>query len=178
MVQDASIIDLFAGTGSLGIEALSRGAARATFIDSDRVAVDCIRYNLEALGFASESTVIRADVNRWIDSQTAGRATATPFLATEDSPLVVLADPPYAFTEWNELLERLHPRLAPFGVDAIVVLESGKAIELPDTWECDREARYGAAHVTFARPASAAHDGQSDENEAQADDAEQDEDES
>jgi 16S rRNA (guanine966-N2)-methyltransferase len=147
MIQDATVVDLFAGTGSVGIEALSRGATRATFVDSDRTAVDCTKYNLEHLNLNDQSSVIKSDVNRWLDS-----TSSSAFQVDEDSPLVVFADPPYAFTAWPELLERLHPRLAPLGVDALAVLESGKTIELPDNWELEREARYGAAYVTFARP--------------------------
>jgi 16S rRNA (guanine966-N2)-methyltransferase len=147
MIQDATIVDLFAGTGSVGIEALSRGATRATFVDSDRTAIDCIKYNLEHLGLDEQSNVVKSDTNRWLDS-----TGTTPFAVDDDSPLIVFADPPYAFTAWPELLERLHPRLAPLGVDAIAVLESGKTIALPANWELEREARYGAAYVTFARP--------------------------
>ncbi len=149
MLQDATIIDLYAGTGSLGIEALSRGAMKATFVDNDRTAIDCIRYNVEHLDFTADSTIIKSDVNRWLDS-----AGSTPFVVDDDCPLVVFADPPYNFHDWSGLLERLHPRLAPLGVDALLVIEAGAAIELPDTWDLDREARYGAAHVTFTRPAA------------------------
>lgn len=169
MVQDATVIDLFAGTGSLGIEALSRGATKATFIDSDRVSVDCIRYNLSALGFDDVSTVIRADVKRWLD--TTG---PTPFVVDDDSPLLILADPPYAYTAWSELFERLLPRMASLGVDALLVIESGKPLVLPDGWDLEREARYGAAYVTFTRPHI---DGQGDDEDDDEDGDDQDGDE-
>jgi 16S rRNA (guanine966-N2)-methyltransferase len=146
-VADATVLDLFAGTGALGIEALSRGAARATFVEQDRVAVDCIGTNLDHLQMTDQGEVIRSDVLRWLDG-----AGPRPFQVDEDSPLLVFADPPYTFTDWNGLLERLHPRLAPLGVDALAVLESGKSLELPETWELERESKYGAAWVTFARP--------------------------
>jgi 16S rRNA (guanine966-N2)-methyltransferase len=146
-VMDATVVDLYAGTGALGIEALSRGADRATFIESDRLAIDCIGHNLEHLNFVDQATVVRSDVLRWLDG-----AGEKPFTVGDDCPLVVFADPPYSFGQWSELLDRLHPRVAPLGVDALVVLESGKTIDLPDNWELEREQRYGAAYITFARP--------------------------
>lgn len=60
-IVDASILDLFAGTGSVGIEALSRGAAHVTFIDLDRRAIDTVRANLELTRFTDRATVRRAD---------------------------------------------------------------------------------------------------------------------
>jgi 16S rRNA (guanine966-N2)-methyltransferase len=146
-VMDATVVDLFAGTGALGIEALSRGADRVTFIESDRLAIDCIGHNLDHLNFADQASVVRSDVLRWLDS-----ASEKPFTVGDDSPLLVFADPPYTFTQWSDLLDRLHPRLLPLGIDAMVVLESGKTIELPHNWELEREQRYGSAYVTFARP--------------------------
>ncbi len=60
-IYDATILDLFAGTGSVGIEALSRGAAHVTFVDLDRMAVQTVRENLELTRFVDKSTVRRAD---------------------------------------------------------------------------------------------------------------------
>jgi len=63
-VQDARVLDLFAGSGALGIEALSRGAAEATFVDSAPAAIRAVRANLEALGAPAE--VRRADALRFL----------------------------------------------------------------------------------------------------------------
>jgi 16S rRNA (guanine966-N2)-methyltransferase len=144
---DATVVDLFAGSGALGIEALSRGAHSVTFVEQDRVAAECIRANLEHLRMTDQSQVVRADVSKWLD--TAG---PRPFAVGEEAPLLVLADPPYTFNAWGALLAQLHGRLAPLGVDAIAVLESRGPIELPGDWELEREHRYGAATITFARP--------------------------
>ncbi len=146
-VLDATVVDLFAGTGALGIEALSRGAARATFVESDRTAIDCIGQNLDHLDFADQAQGVRSDVLRYLDI-----ATEKAFSVGEDAPLLVFADPPYGFAAWTEVLDRLHPRMAALGVDALAVLESEKSIQLPDNWELEREHRYGAAYVTFTRP--------------------------
>src|SRR3954471_16170376 len=91
-VEDARVADLFAGSGALGIEALSRGATHATFVDDDGAAVAVIRENLAGTGLAGPSaTVVQGDVLRW--------------LATSDPVDLALADPPYTFDQWAELLE-------------------------------------------------------------------------
>lgn len=76
-----SVADLFAGSGALGLEALSRGAAQCTFVESERSALECIRANLAALGAEARATVI------------AGSAARLPPAGPFD---LVLADPPYA----------------------------------------------------------------------------------
>ena len=85
VLPDAAVLDLFAGAGTLGIEALSRGAARATFVEQAPGAVAAIRKNLEATGFIARSTVIRADVLRFLD----GPVTAD----------IAFCDPPFADVE-------------------------------------------------------------------------------
>jgi len=81
-LPDAIILDLFAGAGTLGIEALSRGAARATFVEQATGAIAAIRKNLETTGFTGRSTVVRADVLRFLE----GPVTAD----------IVFCDPPFA----------------------------------------------------------------------------------
>lgn len=71
-LEDARVLDLFAGSGSLGIEALSRGAAHATFVERDREACAAIRNNLEATGLARKARVLRADVLSWLGRGPAG----------------------------------------------------------------------------------------------------------
>ena len=84
-LPDAIILDLFAGAGTLGIEALSRGAARATFVEQATGAIAAIRKNLETTGFIGRSTVVRADVLRFLD----GPLTAD----------IAFCDPPFADVE-------------------------------------------------------------------------------
>lgn len=134
-VVDAEVVDLFAGSGALGIEALSRGAAHATFVESDRRAADVVAANLADLGLADRATVLRRPVDAALDQ-------------LPDGVHLVLADPPYAFDGWAELLVRLGPRLAP---DAVVVAESDRSPELPAGWGKVRERTYGGTVVTFAR---------------------------
>lgn len=136
VVEGAVVVDLFAGSGALGIEALSRGAAHATFVESDRRAAAVIEQNLATLDLAARAEVLRSPVERAVASipETVG---------------LVLADPPYAFDEWSDLLARLAPRLAD---DAVVVVESDRSLVLPDGWERVRERTYGGTVVLFARP--------------------------
>ena len=131
-VEGAKVVDLFAGSGALGIEAISRGAASCRFIERDRKALDAIRANIAHLGIADRATVLAGDV-------------ATTVVALRDVDLV-LADPPYDYTAWDRLLDLLVPVLAP---DAVVVVESGREISPPTGWEVVRSKRYGRAWVSF-----------------------------
>src|SRR5215467_2713937 len=84
-VDRATVLDLFAGSGALGIEALSRGAATATFVDHDDAAVRAIRRNLGALGLGERGKAVRAEVTRWLVSHPDDVKAAS----------LVLLDPPY-----------------------------------------------------------------------------------
>ena len=128
----ATVVDLFAGTGALGIEALSQGAARATFVERDPTAAAAIRTNLTALGFAG-GEVVRADAVTWV----AGAAPVD----------VAFVDPPYAFDGWAALLESLRTGLA--------VLESDHELELGARWRVLKVRRHGTTVVTLAAPVAA-----------------------
>ena len=82
VLADAVVLDLFAGAGTLGIEALSRGAARVTFVEQAPGAIAALRKNLDATGFAGRSSVVRADVLRFLDG---------PIVAD-----IAFCDPPFA----------------------------------------------------------------------------------
>lgn len=140
-VVGASVLDLFAGSGSLGIEALSRGAAEATFVDENREAVETIRKNLAA-------TRLEAGIAR--------QQKVSSFLSTISgrSFTLIFADPPYARTP-EELdfltgflsLEPLSRAISPNG---LLVLEtfSGSPLPVPENWETIREKTYGKTRVT------------------------------
>jgi 16S rRNA (guanine966-N2)-methyltransferase len=66
VVEGATVLDLFAGSGAMGIEALSRGAAAASFVDRDPAALAAVRANLDATGLVDRATVVRADAGRWL----------------------------------------------------------------------------------------------------------------
>lgn len=133
-IDGASVVDLFAGSGALGIEALSRGANRCTFVERDRDALRSIRANIDKLGLNDRTTVTSGDV-----------LTTIGVLRGLD---LVLVDPPYGFDAWNRLLGALEPAV---NADAIVVLESDRTVELPVGWDEVRAKRYGRTWVTFVR---------------------------
>ena len=132
VLEDAVVLDLFAGTGAMGIEALSRGAASATFVEQDRTAVGVIRSNLRSLGF--EATVVQGDA--LAQASRAGRVD------------VAFVDPPYAFDQWDELLRRLDAGVA--------VLESDRPIDVADGWRVLKVKRFGGTVVTLVQPNSTA----------------------
>jgi 16S rRNA (guanine966-N2)-methyltransferase len=131
-VTDLGVLDLFCGSGAMGVEALSRGAAAATFVDHDPGALEAVRINLAAVGLEGEaSTVLRADLPGWLER-------AGPFD-------LAFCDPPYAFDQWGALLGWLQADIA--------VLESADEIAVPSNWEVTRSRRYGGTLVTVVRQA-------------------------
>lgn len=139
-LDGATVADLFAGSGAMGIEALSRGAARATFVDADQRAVACVRANLAVLGpMAALGEVVCADVPSWL-----GRRQAAPTGGFE----LVLCDPPYAFERWDDLFVQLEGAVA---AEALVVIESGRPIGPPQGWASVRCRSYGASVVCIVR---------------------------
>lgn len=127
VIEGAVVVDLFAGCGSLGIEALSRGAAQCTFVERDRDALDALGRNIVALGIAERCRVVRGDVMAIVGT-----------LAGAD---VVLADPPYGFDAWELLLDRLDAGL--------VVAESGSELVEYARWSVRRRKQYGRTWVTM-----------------------------
>jgi len=146
-VVGARVLDLFSGSGALGLEAVSRGAASATLVEKDRRALESIRRNLEKTRLSA--AVVESDIFSYLDRQ----APAGGFE-------LILADPPYAKRPGDrdftiELLasESLRRALAP---DGIFVLEHlpGAKLPLGEYWECIRQKRYGATEVAFLRAAA------------------------
>lgn len=126
VLDGALVADLFAGSGAIGIEALSRGAERCVFVERDRNALRALDDNLDALDLRDRSKVVAAD--------------AVSAAATIDAD-IVFADPPYDFDDWAQLLGRVRADL--------VVAESGSTIGPFEGWEATREKRYGRTRVTF-----------------------------
>jgi 16S rRNA (guanine966-N2)-methyltransferase len=138
-VDGARVLDLFAGSGALGIEALSRGAAEATFVDSAPAAIRAMRANLDALG--ADAEVRRADVRRFLGSASA---------AEREYDLVFL-DPPYRLAGrlGGELAASLPAVLAP---GATVVAESDRRHELELGLPILDERRYGDTLIRIHGP--------------------------
>src|ERR671925_311054 len=138
LVEDAHVLDLFAGSGAMGLEALSRGAAHATFVESDREACRTINRNLDKLGL-EEATVLCQD------ALTALRTDARSGTRYD----LVLVDPPYRrFSSLqNALIQHLPEILAP---DGLLLLETaaGEEPELPPLAK-RTSRRYGSARLTL-----------------------------
>ncbi len=138
----ARVLDLFAGSGALGIEALSRGAKSAVFVESDRHAVKTIRANLDRAGLSELATIIARDAFRSLSS-------------LNQSFDYIFADPPYQHheSERNYLHELLHDphlvtRLDPTG-KLIVETGSGHLPEALGRWQHTQSRRYGKSHLHF-----------------------------
>lgn len=137
VLDGAVVLDAFAGSGAMGIEALSRGTAHLTFVEPDPTARAVVVDNVDALGLAGRSRVQGGD--------------GVAVLAEARWDLV-LVDPPYAWGRWDELWAAVAVGLA---ADGMVVAESDRELELPAGLHAVRVKRYGSTVVTFASPAGA-----------------------
>jgi len=128
LVADARVLDLFAGSGANGIEALSRGAAHATFVDTDANARKAIAENLATTGLADRADLVADRAERFLQ-RNPGRYD------------LAICDPPYAFDGWDALLAALP--------SDFVVMETDVEPTLPSDWKVIRCTRYGRTWVTF-----------------------------
>ncbi|SDB63986.1 16S rRNA (guanine(966)-N(2))-methyltransferase RsmD [Belnapia rosea] len=140
-VEGATVLDAFAGTGALGLEALSRGAARACFLETDRAALAALRANIAACREEARCSVLGADATR-------------PPRAPEPCGLVFL-DPPYA----EGLMEAALGALAQagwFSGEALICAEYAAGTAAPPPgFTLLAERAHGAAHLLVLRPAAA-----------------------
>ncbi len=139
-VEGARVLDLFAGSGALGLEALSRGAQRVVLVERNRALTRRLRDLVRAWGVADRVRVVAADVFRWIPRH-------------EGIYELVFADPPYAEDRMERLMALLQPRVS---VGGRLVLE--RARRRPGTtapgWHLEREKTYGDTWVGFYRRVS------------------------
>lgn len=137
-LEGRKVLDLFGGSGQLGIEALSRGAEKATFVDADREAIRVIRKNLAATKLDGQAVVLQTD--------------SVSFAATHAGAFdVVFLDPPYG----KGLLQRVVPLIAPkVNPGGVIVCESPVGEALPaqaGRFEIFKEYRYGKTKITVYR---------------------------
>lgn len=140
LVVDAVVLDLFAGSGALGIEALSRGASAATFVERHDETAAILRQNLEALGLTGRSRIVRSEVVRWLEAHAGEIAEAG----------LVLLDPPYGDTAFEGSLARLDAAAAE---GTTVVAEHARRQALPPLTRLavTRAKDYGDTTVTVLR---------------------------
>jgi 16S rRNA (guanine966-N2)-methyltransferase len=140
----AAVLDLYAGSGAVALEALSRGAARASLVESDARALAAIRANIAALGVADRATVLPTRVERLL--------TAPPAAGPYD---LVFADPPYALADHDvdAVLDRLD-REAWLADGAVVVVERssrGGGPAWPSSLRPEKQRRYGEGTLWYGR---------------------------
>ena len=134
IIEEAEVLDLFAGTGALGIEALSRGAKKAIFVDKSSESLELVKENLKKTGFEKKAEIIKEDSVNWLQKSS--------------KPLdLVLLDPPYGFEDWPELLDILFQKQP-----KIVVIESNREIDLGPKWHVDSIRQYGSSVVVIIDP--------------------------
>lgn len=148
-VPDANVLDLFAGSGALALESLSRGAADAVLVDRNREALDCIRKNIAKMRVEDRTTVYPCD---WESALLKCRQTGRQFD-------LVFLDPPYKMTELGEMCCKLQEMqlLLP---GAMMVLEhrTGVQLEMPPAFVLEKERTYGDTQIHFYRFEEAQHE--------------------
>ena len=143
-IEGSTVFDVFAGTGSMGLESLSRGAAACTFFEADRSALGRLRKNVAALGVVERATVVAGDLFRWFEDAPGNTKVGIVFL-----------DPPYRFLreradELRRLAEGIASRhLAPGGV-VVFRHDARDALALPALTVADRR-EYGGMVLEFLR---------------------------
>ena len=144
-IGGARVVDLYSGSGALGIEALSRGAAHVTFVERSEASASIVRRNLQELAFTERATVIRADALRWLGGHPGEVAAAD----------IVLMDPPYADPGLERALRELDATVA---AGCVVVAEHAAGRPLPALrrLEPSRTRRYGDSALTILRALPAA----------------------
>ena len=139
-IRDSRVLDLFAGSGALSLEALSRGAAHAVLVDSDRNAIRVQRKNLEQLGMGDKAEVFPCD---W-------RKAAAELVAQGRQFDLIFLDPPYRMTDMREVFSEMEKLTVP---DGLVVLEHEAKTEpvTGELFEKTDERHWGYCGISFFR---------------------------
>ncbi|MBM2846856.1 MAG: methyltransferase [Bacteroidetes bacterium] len=138
-LEGAHVLDLFAGSGNLGIEALSRGAAHVTFVESNEGAAECIERNIDTLGCEEAATILEMDAIRYIGNG------GGPFD-------LIFADPPYAFEETVEIPGLVFGK-ALLQKHGYLLIEHASNLHFISTaqYHVGPEKKFGQTMVTFFR---------------------------
>ncbi|QHU91343.1 16S rRNA (guanine(966)-N(2))-methyltransferase RsmD [Candidatus Saccharibacteria bacterium oral taxon 955] len=137
-IRGARVLDAFAGTGSVGLEALSRGASFVTFVERDKIAQKILQKNVLSLGTENESEIIRTTVNNWLE-------TAEPEMYD-----IILADPPYHDLQLSTV-SRLFGLLKPKGLMVLSHTGRGEGPNLENSIVVVDNRSYGNATLTSFR---------------------------
>lgn len=141
-IPDACVLDLFAGSGALALESISRGAREAVLVDKSREALDCIRRNIAKLRVEEQTTVLPCDWEQ-----------ALPQLSRSGKQFdLVFLDPPYRMTDLGSICRRMQ-ELSLLAPDAVLVLEHRTGVEpvMPEGFVLFKERTYGETQIHFYR---------------------------
>ena len=141
-VNGASVLDLFAGTGALALESISRGAASAVLVDSDRAACEAIRKNIRSVQCADRCRLIQRDYRQ-----------ALMEIAEKDEKFsLVFLDPPYRMTETGDMCRELALRgLLKHGALILVEHRKGFPPQTEGPFELEQVRKYGDTEISFVR---------------------------
>ena len=135
-IEGRSVLDLFAGSGGLGLEALSRGAVRATFVDNSAEAISVITKNAQKTHLYEKSNIIRSDYASYLRSSSGGFG-------------LIFLDPPYASGFLNDALKLIADRKLAI-INSITVCETENDIDdLPDYFTVIKKLSYGRIKITL-----------------------------
>ena len=142
VLRDRVVLDLFAGTGAMGLEALSRGAERVVLVDNHSTALDALRANVEKLRAGARAQVRSGDASRWHERAQVACG-------------VIFMDPPYGSEAWVPALAAAG-KTGWIGADTVVVIETDRRerTEVPDGFEVLEERTYGRARILMLGTAS------------------------
>ena len=143
VLRDRVVLDLFAGTGAMGLEALSRGAERVVLVDNHPTALDALRANVEKLRAGARAQVRSGDAARWHERAQVACG-------------VIFMDPPYGSEAWVPALAAV-AKTGWIGDDTVVVIETDRRerTEIPDGFKVLDERTYGRARILMLGIASA-----------------------
>ncbi len=155
LVEGANVLDLFAGSGSYGLEALSRGAEKAVFVDNEKLSVRTIRINLKEMGFKDRGKVVRDDVMAFVEDF--GNSSKPGFKSESQSPAfslpksfnLIFLSPPYKMGAQVHLLKQLSKIVTPQG---LIIFDHAKETEIPENvngLQRIRSREYGATGITI-----------------------------
>lgn len=138
-LEGAYVIDLFAGTGSLGFEALSRGAAHVTFVEKSAAVLRVIKENVTDLGVTEQIKLVKSDVFKWLES------------SRNEQADFIFADPPYMLPNVTELIDHATPRLTQ---DGALLLEHDTRHSFEDDPRIAYSKEYGRTVISIFYPES------------------------
>lgn len=134
-VPDAIFCELYAGSGSIGLEALSRGAKRAIFVEMAREPFTCLKENVARLRYTQQSELVQTDVLKWEPG------------TGDVAPDIIFADPPYAADDIDKLMARLEQwQMKP---DTLVIVQTAASCAVKSGLQHLRTATYGATALHF-----------------------------